>query len=254
MFIAVVATIVVPALLLLPNIREPFRLPKLLVSEGFVLLSLAALGLSLLRSPGRISWSWLRHPAILFLSPLLVIATTSLVTSSHHEHVREALFSLWIGGVALIAWSLGLQKPKLALHWLLPPAIVLSLVAMLQFHGLVEQLSQLDGRAARLGVTSLAGAVGDLGSYLVLPCLLAQYLIWRSMKFRRNGEASSRWVLPTAVLTLVLGRLRAVSQSDPDRDRGSGRRPAGCSGAVYCHGAGPCWRLPPLFWRPCQVF
>ena len=100
---------------------------------------------------------------------------------------------------------MGLRKPRLALHWLLPPAIVLSIVAALQFHGLVEQLSQIEGRAARLGVTSLAGAVGDLGSYLVLPCLLSQFLIWRHLSFRRSGAAGRPWVFPAAVLTLLLG-------------------------------------------------
>jgi O-antigen ligase len=208
---------------MLPNIREPFRLPKLLASEGLVLLSIAALGVAMMRSRERVSWAWLRHPAILLTAPLLLVASSSLVTSGHREHVQEALFSLWLGAVALIAWSLGLERCRLALNWLLPPAIVLSVVAALQYHGWLEQFSRLDGGAARLGVTSLAGAVGDLGSYLVLPCLLAQYVLWRYFRLRRletgrhgnQGDSENPrddsfrldrpWVLPAAILTLLLG-------------------------------------------------
>ena len=56
-YAAVVALVVLPALVLLPDIREPFRLPKLLLSEGLALVSVAFLALALAASRARSSSS-----------------------------------------------------------------------------------------------------------------------------------------------------------------------------------------------------
>lgn len=206
-----VAILVVSALLILPEIREPFRLPKLLSSEALALITLALLCWRLLRSEGdRLPRGWYRHPAMLLVAPVLLVATSSLLTSSHLEHVREALFSLWVASAVLVGWSYGLSRGRLRLlHWILPPGIVLAAVAVLQSHGWIEQWSQAEG-AARLGVTSLAGSVGDLGSYLVLPCLMAQFVLWRVVLGRSDETAKSgrltrrRWVMPTALIAVTI--------------------------------------------------
>jgi O-antigen ligase len=69
---------------------------------------------------------------------------------------------------------------------LLVPAIALAVLGILQFHGVLHApVGGMHGAAARFSVISRAGNPGDLGAFLVLPCLVAQWLLARAP--RRRG-------------------------------------------------------------------
>ncbi len=171
--------LVVPPLLVSLTAREAFRLPKLMASEWLALLSLLFLAWSL-SGPGEIDLKELGRQlkgrvAARIAVPIVLIATLTLFTSQARHFVRDGLIDLWIGAACLVAWSLAFEAGRLRrlLHWMMVPAVVLALVGILQFHG-ATPLGFLGEQSQRLGITSLAGNPGDLGAYLLLPCLLAQ--------------------------------------------------------------------------------
>ncbi len=168
--------------------QENFRLPKLLISECLALASLIFLAWRW-RALERIEWrTALRQPVILAILPVLAVATSGLLTSSHPLHVREALVSLWIGAVCMICWSFALtgDEHRDLLRGMVIPATVLSLLAVLQFHQLFNPFRFEHEVNERIGLTSLAGSAFDLAAYLVVPCLIAQLAAWqeRSLAWR----------------------------------------------------------------------
>jgi O-antigen ligase len=191
--------ILVPPFLLAPGAKEAFRLPKLMASEWLALASLLLLAWQV-RAAGTVRWAGLwRRPAVRALLPMLLVATAGLATSAHPLHVREGLIDLWIGAAALTGWSLALESRRFEelLGGLLWPAAALGLFGILQFHDIFQPLQFMGiGHDQRLAITSTAGNPGDLGAYLVLPCLVAQWLLARGVGGR------SRW---GAVATLAMG-------------------------------------------------
>lgn len=177
--------ILVTPLLISPAAKEAFRLLKDMASGWLALASLFFFAWEV-RKAGTIRWTdlWGR-PAVRAVLPILVVATASFAASSHPLHVREGLADLWIGAAALVGWSLALEPRQLErlLLGLLLPASLLALLGIVQFHGIFQPL-QFSGISydPRLAVTSLAGNPGDLGAYMVLPGLIAQWAV-----FRRRG-------------------------------------------------------------------
>ena len=168
--------------------KESFRQPKLLAGEWLALASLASFAWGLRRLQ-RVSLAdvW-RLPAVRLAVPCLLVATLGLATTRHPLQVRDALLDLWIGAAALVGWSAALPAPRLErlLRGLLWPAALMGLLGVLQYHGLWQPLALAGLRpGTRLAITSVAGNPGDLGGYLVLPCLVAQASLWRR---RRAGE------------------------------------------------------------------
>jgi len=165
----------VPPFLISPTAREAFRLPKLMASEWLALLSLVFLAWAVsgqrevnIRRLGR-------SVALRIVVPILIVATLTLATTAAPHFVRDGLIDLWIGAACLAGWSLAFKGEQLRrlLHWMMVPAVVLAAIGVLQVHG-ATPLEFLGQQTQRLGVTSLAGNPGDLGAYLLLPCLLAQ--------------------------------------------------------------------------------
>jgi O-antigen ligase len=198
-------TMLVPPFLLDLRAKESFRLPKLMASEWLALASLAFFAWQV-RKVGevRLADLW-RRPAVRALLPLLLVATLGLLTTAHPLHVREGLIDLWIGAAALVGWSLALPEPQQEklLRGLLWPAAGLALFGILQFHGLFQPLELVGvGYDKRLAVTSTAGNPGDLGAYLVLPCLIAQWILARGPL---AGSSTGRWRRWGAVLFLIIG-------------------------------------------------
>jgi O-antigen ligase len=206
--------ILLPPLLLPAFAKEAFRLPKLLASEWLGLASLLPLAFRL-RSAGRVGWRDLgRLPALLAVAPLVAVATLGLAVGRHPFHLHEALADLWIGAACLAGWSAGLSRKRWArlMTGLLVPATLLALLGILQFHGLYRPF-EFEGPAiaGRLAVTSLAGNPGDLAAYLVLPCLLAQWILVREWRARR-GQRAPLLVVVAAVLAICLYAM-AVTQT-----------------------------------------
>ncbi len=180
--------VLVPAWWYSPAAKDAFRLPKLMLAEWLGLASLLPLAWQLSRVP-RIGWRDLwRWPAVRAVVPLLAIATLGLATSAHALHVRQGLIDLWIGAACLVGWSVALPAGRLGrlLGLLLVPAIALAVLGILQFHGVLHApVGGMHGTAPRFSVISRAGNPGDLGAFLVLPCLVAQWLLARAP--RRRG-------------------------------------------------------------------
>lgn len=171
--------ILVPPFLLSLSAKEAFRLPKLMASEWLALASLLFLAWQVRTVDAvRLADLW-RRPAVRALVPLLLVATLGLWTTDHPLHVREGLIDLWIGAAALIGWSLGLpaRRQRQLLGGLLLPATGLALFGILQFHGVVRLPLIRVAHDERLQMTSTAGNPADLGVYLVLPCLIAQWTL-----------------------------------------------------------------------------
>lgn len=183
--------VLVPPFLVYRVAKESFRQPKLLISEWLALGSLVFLVWGLRRvEEVRLKELW-RSPAIRAVLPVLVVATAGLAATEHPLHTREALADLWIGAACLAGWSLALSSRRLErlLAGLLIPAALLSVFGILQYHDLWQPLRFFGiETGSRLALTSLAGNPGDLGAYLVLPCLTGQWLLVRRL---REGDRTS---------------------------------------------------------------
>jgi O-antigen ligase len=208
------AVVIVPPFLVIAG-KESFRLPKLLASEWLGLASVLCLAAGLRGTGAGLRDAW-RLPAVRAVLPVLAVATAGIWTTAHPLQVRDTLFDLWIGAVCLVGWSAGLERRRQerllrALVW---TAAALALIGILQFHRVWEPL-QLVGTEydPRLGITSFAGNPGDLGAYMVLPCLVA---LW-SLPSLRPG--AGRWMTGLAVvfclyalsLTQTIASLGAVA-------------------------------------------
>ena len=202
--------VLVPPLLLMPELREAFRLPKLMAAELLGLASLVFLGAA--ASPRWPDWRRaLQSPAVLLAAPLLLVATLTLVSTDHTARVADSLVSLWIGLGCLVGWSLGFDRRFLerTLHGLVWPALVLAGVGLGQrYFGLEIVPLGLD-EANRLAMTSLAGNPGDLAAFLVLPGLLVQLRLARA---RTRTDTRLFW---GAVLFLILWALAATASLTP---------------------------------------
>lgn len=213
------ALFLVPPLVFSPSGKESFRLPKELFSEPLALASLFFLAFRLRpgaraegsRGPLR---SFLAHPAVLAIGPFLLVASLSLLVTEHPEHGRRAMVSLLVGGAVLIGWSLGLTSAerRRLLGAMIFPALVLALLAILQYHGFFQPFEFSGQVGRRLGLTSLAGGAFDLAAYLILPALLAQLMIYRATSRGRRvtwGIAGGT-VLYALALTQTLTTLAAL--------------------------------------------
>ncbi|HVT18488.1 MAG TPA: O-antigen ligase family protein [Thermoanaerobaculia bacterium] len=196
--------VVVPFLVLRSG-KESFRLPKLMAAEWLALASLLPLAWELARR-GRLGWVDLgRNPAVRAVVPLLAVASLGLATTSHPFHAREALADLWIGAACLVGWSLALSAARLRqlLVGLLWPAMAVALLGIVQFYGVrLLPLAELK-QGSRLTIISTAGNPGDLGAFLVLPCLIAQAELWRRWR-AAPAEAAGRRLLLAAALAVCL--------------------------------------------------
>ncbi|HEX5717663.1 MAG TPA: O-antigen ligase family protein, partial [Thermoanaerobaculia bacterium] len=191
--------------------KESFRLPKLMVAEWLGLASVLCLAWNLRAADLKGAW---RLPAVQAVLPALLVATAGIWTTAHPLQVREALFDLWIGAACLVGWSAGLQRERLErlLRGLIWPAAVLALVGIFQFHADWKPL-QFTGIEydPRLGITSFAGNPGDLSSYLVLPSLVAFWMLFSFPRRRWLAAAALAICLYCLALTQTMASLAAMA-------------------------------------------
>jgi O-antigen ligase len=202
-------------LLFSPTAKDAFRLPKAMASGWLALASLGFFALEV-RNAGTIRWSGLwRRPAVRIVLPILALATASFAFTAHPLHAREGLADLWIGAAALVGWSLALEPRRLErlLLGLLVPAALLAAFGILQYHGIYRPFG-FSGASydPRLAVTSLVGNPGDLGAFLVLPCLIAQQAVFlRRGRMRVLAAVALAVCLYAMVLTQTLAALIALA-------------------------------------------
>jgi len=212
--VAMWALIYVVPLLVVPGLQDSFRTPKLLIGELLALASLVGLAFRLYGREIDLR-AFVGRPEVSALTPLLLLAAASLGTTAHPLHVRSAVASLSVGVACVIGWTAGFdraQKERFLIGSLVPAALA-SLLAILQFHQLWEPLRFAGiGYDSRLGVTSLAGNPGDLGAYLVLPCLIGLWSLPRLAGRRRIAAAVALFLcLYALVVTQTLAALAALA-------------------------------------------
>lgn len=203
--------VLLPPLVVDPGAKESFRLPKEVVSETLALASLALLCLRLRRTGAPAGRRLLRHPAVLATLPLLAAATLAALASEHPLHAREGWTSQAIGAATLVGWSLALspEERRRLLAATIFPAAFLSLIVILQFHGVWEPFAFADEVRRRQGLTSLAGGAFDLAAYLVLPAIVAQLGVlsartkWRRLSWAVALAACLYAVAVTQTLTAL---------------------------------------------------
>lgn len=186
-------------------LQDSFRLPKRLATETFALASLAAFAWRL-RAVDRIDVkSFLKRPVVRATAPLLIVASLTWWTTAHRAHVAEALIPFWIALGALVVWSAAMPYETLRalVAGSMVPAGLLAVVACAQGLGWIG-LAFVDPVQGRLALTSLAGNPFDLASFLVLPLLAAQAILWQ----RAKGRA---W--PWAALCLLLVGVIVATQT-----------------------------------------
>ena len=195
--------VLLPPLYVSPSAQDPFRLPKLMLGEWLAIASLVPLAWAL-RGIDAVRWRdvW-GLPAVRAALPLALVASAGLFTSAHPLHVRSGLFDLWIGVACLAGWSAALGSAALArlLAGLLVPAAILAALAVLQSLGFQPLAFAGVAPGSRLAITATAGNPGDLGAFLVLPCLIAQWRLARRGRRRTSGSQVRR-VWPLAALAL----------------------------------------------------
>ncbi len=228
--VALWALIYTVPLLVVPGQHESFRTPKLLVGGVLALASLLGLAWNL-RGRAVDGRAVVRRPEVAAVVPLLLLAAASLFTTTHPLHVRDAVASLALGAACLIGWTAGFDRARKERFLIgsLVPATLLALLAILQFHQLWEPL-RFAGIAydSRLGVTALAGNPGDLGAFLVLPCLIGIWSLPRLSGGRRIAAGAAVALCFYALIaTQTLAALAAL----------------GAGALVYAFGALPRRRL-----------
>ncbi len=196
---------------------DTFRLPKLMACEWLGLASLLAFALAAALGGPRerpAAAPWWREPALLAVAPMVGIASLALVIGEHPRHARPAVVDLWIGAACLVGWSLALDRARLRrlLAGLAIPAALMALLGVLQLLDVYRPFAFAGGEeTSRLGVTALAGNPGDLGDFLVLAALVAQWGLLRALPrgTRRRGGRHPGVVLWGAGLALLVGGLVA---------------------------------------------
>lgn len=189
--------------------ENAFRLPKLLLSEWLGLASLVAYGLAaaVARDAGPAVPPW-RRRVVLAVVPVLAAASVGLLASEQPVQTREGLADLWIAGACLAGWSLAL--PGRRLERFLAATVVsgslMALLGVLQFHGIFQpfRFTTVD-ETRRLGITALAGNPGDLGAFLVLPALVAQWNLLRTLRRGHRGGGWTAWAWAAAAVVCLYG-------------------------------------------------
>ncbi|HRC84639.1 MAG TPA: O-antigen ligase family protein [Thermoanaerobaculia bacterium] len=207
-FWLVALVVLIPPLVLWPDAKEAFRLPKLVATNVLVLISLVGLALAWRPAVGRLNVAafWLR-PEVLASVPLFLAGLVAGLVSSHPLYARDALLDGAVGLAAFLGWTLALRSAQLRrlLELGFAPALVLSVLALLQALDLWEPLRFAGGQErTRLGVTALAGNPGDLAAFLLLPILLAQDRLARLLD---EGFHWRRALWPGLTLLLALAAL-----------------------------------------------
>ncbi len=191
--LCVIAQMVVIPLVLIPGLRDPFRLPKQLLAELLALVSIACL-LAVPRE--RLAGMLERcRSAAIAIGPLWLVATISVALSERSGLAMAGLWSFSIGAAALIAWSAGLLRPARIVSWLMLPAGLVAFLALLEAADWFDPISAV-AASSRLELTATVGNPGDLSVFLLLPVLFAQMRVARELGLggaeRSSSDSSSR--------------------------------------------------------------
>ncbi len=221
--------VVLAPLAVVPALREPFTLPKLVLAEWLALASVLVLAAGAAWRARRsaappagaeatsarlLGNAWSR-PAARLAAPLLAAAVVSWLATAHRAHAATAMAGLAIAAVALVGWSAGLEAPRLrrVLAVLALPTVPLALLAILQYHGVYQVFEFASGLGGgRAEVSSLAGNAGHLGAFLAFACVVLQALLPAARSSARRAALLAILALGlyALVLTQTLAAVAAV--------------------------------------------
>ncbi|MEM6702122.1 MAG: O-antigen ligase family protein [Acidobacteriota bacterium] len=194
---------ILTAVVVAPGIREAFPLPKMLVAQALGLVSVLLICLSAGLDGHRASLLLERTRTTRWAAVGIgLVALLSALLTGMRAHSVDAVEPLLVGLLCLALWSC-LDGRRL-LDWLLAPAALLAVIGLLQATGLYSPFGLESSGAERLRLTSLAGSVGDLGAYLVLPLLLSQ------ARIASCARGSRGWWLGIASALLIGAALLAT--------------------------------------------
>jgi O-antigen ligase len=210
--LTVTLLLVMTPLLVMPDLKESFRLVQGLATGWLGLASLAIASWSLrepaaaaaarrvgattrdaagsMRADDAVSMAWIwRRPAVRALVPLSLVVAAGGLFTAHPAHFHAAFADFAIGVVCLVGWSLAFDAATLRrlLVWTIPAGVLVALLGLDQFAGWFGTLDWLhiEAPTARLRLTSTIGNPGDLASMLVLPVIIAVSELPRYARFAR---------------------------------------------------------------------
>lgn len=222
--LAILLLVVGVPFVVVPEAQDPFRLPKLMAAEILGLTSLAAFAVARAVAPvpgPEPVGPPARRPGLLLtqaLLPFVTVVAFGLAVTDHPAHTGQAMVDFAVGLCCLVGWATVLDSERLErlLAALVVPGVAMALLGAAQLHDLYQpyEFSRV-AAGERLGVTARAGNAGDLGAFLVLPALVAQWHLasgvrgWRrwawlgSLAVMVYGLAATQTL--TALVALALG-------------------------------------------------
>lgn len=203
-----VALMVLVPLVVMPGLREAFRLPKEVVGSALALaaaLVLVGAGALMPRAAGAAACPadeerhrrW-RRLGLGSLFVFLAITAAGWWHSAHPERVASATRALLAAIVPLAVWSTLMDRARLVriLEWSILPGLVLSAVGLAQALGIYQPFDFITvGMSSRESVTSLAGNPGDFSAFLILPLLAATVRAVRRSRHRIWWSAAAAVIL-----------------------------------------------------------
>jgi O-antigen ligase len=206
----VFALAVAPPFFVSPTADDAFRLPKTLAAETLVLLSLVAIAIGWWSRRGVVLGSLARRQATVVAVLLAVAVLPGAVIALHPLHWQRATVSFAIALAGLALWSerLGAAALRRAVSLLLAPAMAMALLAILQEHGIFRPFAFSQRLGGRFQLTSLAGSVGDLAAFLVLPAIVLQSSLARARAW--PSRAAAAIALAAIAYTIVVSQTLAA--------------------------------------------
>lgn len=212
--------VVLTPLVVAPDLREAFRLPKRVLAEslGLTAALVLALGACLrgraIRESAQLTTTTapvdrLRALFVVACAAYLAIASAGLLHSEHQARTEAALLSLAIASVVGVVLIHTLTRQQLArsLEWSVVPGVLLSVIVLAQALDLYHPFAFNASTTERAGLTSLAGNPGDLSAFLILPILVAISRLFAAA--HRRGR--TWWLLALIVQSAGLLATRTFS-------------------------------------------
>jgi hypothetical protein len=156
--------------------RDVYRTPKLLILEGTAIVLFAGCAIVSLLAPRRGILQRLRRHRWPLGITLGVVVWTGITTMTSTQRTVSTETLLWVVCCAaffLVSAALSEPRPLGMVAIVLAPALINSVVAILQKLRIWNPFRFPDDLPERLKITGYLGNPNDLSGYLLLPCLAA---------------------------------------------------------------------------------
>ena len=112
-FLSAALAVLVPPVVVLPQLDDAFALPKLMVAEVLALLTVLCLAPGLASFDRSTVAQLLKPRVVRAVLPFLLVATVGLAVTSHTAHTGSALVDMWIAAAFLVGCTVGLPVGRL---------------------------------------------------------------------------------------------------------------------------------------------